>query len=580
MESKTPQFDKLLDEILDTLVPHSRECKWKGKHPYCEGEFEITNEDIEFLKILRVPAPICCPTCRKIQRRAFVNTAVLYKHINNAPGNSNSIVSFVPPASPLIVYDVASYLNIFEPYNYGVIYDESRSFVDQFYDLRLSVPQPAVIRDPSNINSEYSINGRNSKNCYWVSGAWSSEDIWYSNLLHQSKEIMDSVRIDKSERCYECVSSKSLYNSQYLYYSENCINSYLLFDCRNCQDCFGCVNLRNKRYCWFNKQLSKEEYEIELSSANFQSRKLCQTWLDKFWSFVRTQPIRAARIEQSENVTGVDILNCKNCHDVIHCERSEHGRHLDSVMGNKDSMDAHGSGSSEKLYGTSAVGSQCSNVKFSFASKFITDSEFLINCRNCSNCFACIGLQNKSYSIFNKQYEPNQYFEELDRIKSSMMSKGEYGEFLPYNFSTFAYNGSSADIPFPLTEEQVKELGALWQPEIEIDIVVNMTILKSDDVPDTISEVTDEILNQAIICEETGRLFRIITTELEFYRKHHIPLPTIHPYLRIRSKLKKLGNVMVNRTICSSCKKEIDSMYGPEGNFILYCEDCYKLEVY
>lgn len=30
----------------------------------------------------------------------------------------------------------------------------------------------------------------------------------------------------------------------------------------NCQDCFGCVNLRGKRYCIFNKQYSKEEYEI------------------------------------------------------------------------------------------------------------------------------------------------------------------------------------------------------------------------------------------------------------------------------------------------------------------------------
>ncbi len=578
MQSKTPQFDVLLDEILENLVPHERQCLQKDISKYCEGTFQITKEDIEFLKMLRVPPPKLCPTCRKVRRRAFVN-AVLYKHKNNAPGKTDSVISFVPPVSPLTVYDIHSYQTVFDPFTYATKYDETKAFFDQFYDLRLRVPQPAIIRDPSNVNSEYSINGRNLKNGYWVSGGWNSEDVWYSNSIFDSKEMMDCYNIRKSERCYECVKSRNIYNSQYVYFSENCIDSALLFDCRNCQNCFGCVNLRNKQYCWFNKQLSKEEYEKELTIAHFESRSSRDAMFDKFWSFVKTQPVRAARIENSYDVSGVDILDSKNCHDVINSERSEHERHMDSVMGHKDSMDVHVSGGSEKLYETSAVGSQCANVKFSFASKFITDSEFLINCRTCSNCFACIGLENKSYCIFNKQYSPEEYYLELDRIKTSMIKRGEYGEFMPYIFSTFAYNGSGADIPFPLTKEEIEKLGALWQPDIEID-PVSMETLSGEEVPDSIAVVESDIVDKAIICKESGRPFRIVNSELEFYKKHNIPLPAIHPYLRIRNKYKLLGNRMVNKATCHSCKKVIDSMYDAKENFILYCEECYKKEVY
>jgi len=577
MESKTPKFDKLLDEILENLTPHKRECLQSNVSKYCEGIFEITKEDIEFYKMLKVPPPKCCSVCRKIRRFSFVNTNILYKHPNNAPEKSGYVISFVPPISALSVYDVLSYQKIFEPYAYAKKFDETIDFFSQFYNLRLKVPQPAIIRDPSSINSEYSLNGRNLKNGYWVSGGWNSEDVWYSGSIFDSREIMDCYKIRNSEKCYESVDSRGSYNCSYLYFSENCIDSQLLYDCRNCQNCFGCVNLRNRRYYLFNNKLSKEAYEKELQHIHFKSRKHRKIMFDKFWSFIKTQPLRAPRIEHSKDVDGVIILDSKNCHNVINCEKSEHERHVDSIVGHKDSMDVYVSGGSEKLYETAAVGSQCSNVKFSFASKFITDSEFLINCRNCSNCFACIGLENKSYCILNKQYHIDDYFKELDHIKTSMMKSDQYGEFLPYKFSTFAYNGSSADMPFPLNKNEIQQLGALWQPDIEID-GVNMITLSPEEVPDSIVEVDDSILTKAIICEETGKPFRIVNSELEFYRKHNIPIPVVHPYKRIRNRNKYVGNRMINKTVCSSCKKGINSMYDTKEDLILYCDECYKRE--
>jgi len=63
---------------------------------------------------------------------------------------------------------------------------------------------------------------------------------------------------------------------------------------------------------------------------------------------------------------------------------------------------------------------------------------------------------------------------------------------------------------------------------VEINIPENIQQIPAKDLPDTIDEVdangespdfSGNILEKAIVCEESGRLFRIIKMELEFYRK-------------------------------------------------------------
>lgn len=574
-ESKTPKFDALLNEILENLAPHERECEWKDISKYCEKKFEITAEDINFYKLLRVPPPKLCPTCRRQKRFSFVNQINLYKRPNNAPGSKDKIISYVPLVSSLIVYDIKSYQDNFDPYTYGTFYDAKRPFFEQFLDFRLKVPQPSIIRDPSNINSEYSINGRNLKNGYYVSGGWMSEDVWYSVNVFSSRSVMDCLIVRNVENSYELVSSDKCYNCRYLYFSDNCIDSQFLYDCNNCIKCFGCVNLRNKSYCFFNEQLTKENYEEKIQELNLPSRDLLSKIKERFWEFVKIHPVRASRHERTENVSGVNIFNSRNCYDIIYARRTEHSLHCDQLLGNRDSMDASISGGSEKLYQTIGIGSDSSNVKFSFLSKFILDSEFLINCRNVQNCFACVGLENKNYCIFNYQYEPEKYFKELDKIKFVLLGKGEYGEFPPFTMSSFAYNGSQADFVFPLNKAEVQKMGALWQPDMEID-VGDMATLSAQEIPDTITEVDDEIMNKAIICEETGRPFRIVKSELKFYRDNNIPIPTIHPHQRMRTRFSHIGNYRMHDGVCELCNIKIKTFYNSKENWHLYCDQCYK----
>ena len=578
MINKTPKFDNALDEVLDKIVPHSRECIQHSISKYCEETFQITDEDIKFFKILRVPPPKKCSTCRRQNRFAFVNSIDLYKRNNNAPEKNDKIISFVPPVSSLIVYDLKSYQNKFDPYLYATNYKENRNFFEQLLELRLKVPQPAIIRDPSNVNSEYSQNGRNLKNGYYVSGGWNSEDVWYSKGVSDSRLVMDIFSSHFIENSYELISCEKCYNCRYLYFSDNCIDSQFLYDCNNCINCFGCVNLRNKNNCIWNIQYTKGEYKNQISKINFGSRNFVKQIKENFWKFVKSHPVRAERHERVENVSGVNISDSKNCHDAIDVVSTEHVLHCDQVIGHKDSMDASISGGSEKLYQTIGVGSKSANVKFSFASKFILESEFVINCRNIEYCFACIGLENKSYCIFNRQYEKEKYYKELDNIKLSLLEKGEYGEFFPYSMSTFAYNGSLAELAFPLNETEIIKIGGSWQPDTDTD-TLDMFILPTEEIPDSILDVKDEILTKALICRETGRPFRIVNSELEFYRNYNIPLPDVHPNKRMKNRYNYMGNYRAYDNICSLCQKNIKTMYNSNNDWKLYCDDCYKKEI-
>ncbi len=579
MESKTPQFDALLQPILDALVPHRVVCKQKDISKYCEAEFEITDKDIEFLRMLRVPAPVCCPTCRRQRRYAYSNSVHFYKRPNDVPDAKGNIISFVPPSSPFVVYDYEYYLNgSWDSLSYATDFDASRSFMEQLYSQRLCVPQPAITRHPSNINSDYSINGKNTKNAYCSSAIFSSEDVWYTVLAHTTRELMDSRAVKKSEQSYNLVHSRQCVQSSYLYFSQECINSHFLYDCRNCQDCFGCVNLRNKRYCFFNEQLTKEEYDEKVEELRIDTRTGVNNAGQKFWKLVHALPVKASRNEQANACSGVLVVNSKDCTHATDCEKSEHERYVDLVIGHKDSMDIFGTGGSELLYETSGVGSQCSNVKFSALSKTVTDSEYLINCRNCEHCFACIGLENKSFVIFNKQYTEDEYYKEVDRIKTVMLERGEYGELMSYSFMPFAYNGSFAGTAYPLSETEINKLGALWQPDIDSDLSTLKTI-HSDELPDSILDVKDDVLDLAIICEETGRPFRIIASELDFYRRWNIPLPSVHPYQRMKDRYKYSGSGRSYSGNCKNCGKDLLTIYQDKEKWILYCDECFQKEV-
>ena len=83
-------------------------------------------------------------------------------------------------------------------------------------------------------------------------------------------------------------------------------------------------------------------------------------------------------------------------------------------------------------------------------------------CFTCNNCFGCVGLRNKNYCIFNKQYTPETYFPAMKKIIQYMQKTGEWGQYFPIWLSPFAYNESVAQDYYPLSEEAALKEGYPW----------------------------------------------------------------------------------------------------------------------
>ena len=126
-----------------------------------------------------------------------------------------------------------------------------------------------------NVTGDHIINCKNCTECY---DSGDLEDCGYLIFSFKSKDCFDGhVVVDKSELCYETVSTVSQYNTQFTFVAFYSKNSMYLDHCYACEDCFACSGLKKKKYCIFNKQYSKEEYE-ELKEKIINYMKSTGEW--------------------------------------------------------------------------------------------------------------------------------------------------------------------------------------------------------------------------------------------------------------------------------------------------------------
>ena len=397
---------------MDEKVIETRTCR------QCSAKFSITDRDMEFYakvsptfngKKEMILPPSLCPECRRIRRLSFRNVSKLYRTVCAKTGTS--IVSIYSPDSPYIVYDQSVWWgDLWSPLDSGREFDFSRTFFEQFQELRLAVPRISLLNG-MNENTDYANHAWYQKNCYLTNNSAYNESCLYGDGIMYSHHCVDGTIVSHCElgydllectRCYEVISSVKCLD---------CSHSAYLFTCQGCRFCFGCVGLVNREYMIYNRSVSKEEFQAFMAEFRSDPAKR-REYIQKFEELKDRSHRRCLDMLQSENSTGDNLRNAKNCHDVYDGSEIENVSYSTELHDAKDCMDVDVWGEKTSLvYEVHCTGGSISSVLFSNivwgeANNVIYNDHCL---GGCSSVFGFVGLYNNSYCILNKQYTKEEY---------------------------------------------------------------------------------------------------------------------------------------------------------------------------
>ena len=570
----------------------------------CKIEFRIEPEDFMFYEKIGVPTPTLCPDCRYQRRLANRNEWNFYRR--NCGLCAKSVVTLYNEKFPGPIYCQPCWWGDgWDPYAYSEEFDFSRPFFEQFHEFRLKVPRVAMANWNST-NSEYTNQSLDNRNCYMCVSTAYSENCLYGYWLDKVRESVDCYDILQGELLYESLNCINCSRSAYLEDCADTTASFFLKDCRGCTSCFGCYGLRNKSYYWKNEQLTREEYEKRFSAFIF-NRINIQKERASLAELAMKYPHKNYHGRNTPHSVGDYIHDIKNSFAVFHASEAENLRYCQDTNYSRDSIDCTEAWV-ELGYENEGVTAQGSIA--------VTKSVQLFNscyselCSNSHDLFGCVGLKKGEYAIFNRRYDKAEYHAMKEKIIAHMKKTSEWGEFFPARPSLFAYNETVAQDYFPLVKDEALARGFRWYERPDRGYKIS---LRPDDIPGTIQETPDSILNEIIGCASQSSdeaknnyanctvAFRITPMELDLYRKMDMPIPQKCPSCRRYDRLavrnpRKLWHRQCACAVTESentvyknqaahvhgsgrCPSEFETSYAPDRPEIVYCEQCYQQEI-
>lgn len=504
----------------------------------------------------------------------------LYRRKCDATGEN--IISLYSPDKPYKVFDQKIWRSdTYNPLDYWMDFDFSKTFTEQFAQLQLKVPRSSLLNGHEE-NAGYVNHSYYNKDCYLAFGISYSENCLYGDWGMYDKYCLDFSNLHHSQHCYETIKCNNCYDSMYLMYCSDCSNTHYSQQCKNCKNCIGCYGLNNQSYQIYNEKVSPEAFEIfkETMLHDTKERAIVAAKAEA----ICAQGIKPATYSSEvQDAFGVEIYKSKNCKFVIDGNEMENVSYCSELQSAKDCQDYDiWWENASRIYEVHCAGWNVdmvlfSNVIWNGGNVFYSD-----NClSNAKNCFGCVGLKQHEYCIFNKQYTKEEYEILVAKIIEHMQTTGERGQFLDTTLSPFAYNETVAQDIFPLTKEEALTRGYERQDN-NYDPVIPEWIetLTWDKISNDITTVTDDILKKILICETSGRPFRIVKQELDFYRKHSLPLPRRHPDIRHQERINKRPAKELHIRNCDQCGVEMLSVYDKNYTWKVYCEACYNKEIY
>lgn len=571
----------------------------------CRKDFVIEPDDFSFYEKMKVPPPTFCPHCRYKRRIIWRNVHNLFRGVDAITGKE--LFTGVPPQVYIPLYE-QSYWNSdnWDSLDYGREYDFTVPFFKQLNDLFHAVPHPAKSMQRC-INSDYSNMCDDLKNAYLCFNATFMEDCGYCCNGSILKNCFDLTSCYNSEFCYDNVRVDKSYHTIGSVASENCVDVWFSKNCVGCTDCFGCVNLRNSKYKIFNKEYSKEEYFEKIKEMKLDTWEGFSNYRKEAEGFWVKFPVKYMLGFRNYDVLGEDIKDSKNVKYSYIVQKGENLKYVQDVPfgGASNSYDYTCWGlSASQIYECMICGEQVDKLKFCFECwPLCQELEYCINMRRSKNCFGCVGMKDKQYCIFNKQYAKEEYFELVEKIKQHMNdmpyinNKGliyKYGEFFPIEMSIFAYNETLLQDQFPSTKEQVEKEGFIWREQNRKEYE---TTISASGLPESINDVDKEITKELIECLGCKKAYRIIFDEFQFLKNSKLPLPRYCFDCRFARRQTHMVPPLLKESqcMCNSSEYKNIEVHEPHGidrctnifktaynidTEIIYCEDCYKKEVF
>jgi hypothetical protein len=546
--------------------------------PVSGQEFTITDEDLLFYKKMDVPTPTLCPKERERRRLAWRNESALYHR--SCDGTGKKIISMHDAQQPYPVYDNEYWWgDDWDGLNYGVEFDFSKPFFEQFSLQIKRAPRMALIQQGQNSNSQFTNCSSYNKNGYLLFASNNNEDCLYGTSINNCKDCVDCFYCYDSEIGYQNIHSTFCYNTQYCEKVHFSNNMYYCADCRNSENCFACVSLwgRKGKYWILNKEVSKDVFKKVIATPTRQSEIL-----KKLPALYEKQPQRYSPIIKCENSTGAYLRNSKNVHESWDCENLEDCKFCNNFFAAKSCYDVSYYGctqTNELLYECESIGHGLFNSKFcKLCWGGGKNLEYCYECFKCEDCFGCIGLKSEKYCILNKQYTKDEYFELKEKIIQHMRrptpngaGEIEYGEFFPIQISPFGYNETIAQDYMPLSEKECKTREYSWKEKADSTKYDGPQYV----VPEKITDVDQSICDKILTCQNTGQNYRIVKPEFEFYKKNNIPIPKFCPEERHHQRLKRKHPRHLWDRVCQQCNLSLKSPIDPKVSAQVYCETCF-----
>lgn len=417
---------------------------------------------------------------------------------------------------------------------------DSDDFFTNLQKLFTAIPINATIQQGANNNTEYADSVLNSRNVYLTFGTFEScSHIAYSALVtNNCSYVFNAMQITNS--CENIYYSKAVDKSSNIYYSKFIINSSNIWFSSNltwCQNCIGCHDLENVSYHINNKPYSKEEYKKYFDTM-MQKKDL---YPEKYATVSN-----ASLNSWSKNVKWNGILFSSDIENGYYVTRANKGRNLVLITGeNNDSnlYDCCDTGiNAVDFYGVQAGWTNANNYYCVSQCEWCFNIYYSYYLDNCSYCIGCVWLKNKTYCIFNKQYEKEEREKKANEIFTKMDEDGKLWEFFPWSMNPFYFNDTAAYMIDPsFTKEEVTNLWYLRRNEpVKVDIPDDAEIIKKSELGEYESfdnngkrTINKDILKKIIIDDQWNH-YRIVKMEYDFLVKHGLPLPRNHRLDRLK----------------------------------------------